>query len=112
MEDPNKRPSAQELAHGVGERLSDEENEIEISRQKMAFRKAMQDAFEDKNISPTLCDECWMPAVPCFFHCNICCDGNFDLCESCFASGVRCNDNNHQLLKRRLGPSGNIVEEF
>jgi hypothetical protein len=31
------------------------------------------------------------------FHCNLCSNGNYDLCEQCVAGGSRCKDASHQL---------------
>lgn len=44
-----------------------------------------------------VCDECGAPVGSLYFHCNICLRGNWDICQSCHADGVRCFNLEHQL---------------
>ena len=110
-EDPNNRPSIQEVAQEFAKEVSVEDSEIEVSRQKRAFRTAMEDVLEYGNATIVRCNECYLPPLPYYFHCNICSDGGFDLCQSCVASGIHCFDNNHQLVKMRQDSSGNLIQE-
>lgn len=46
------------------------------------------------------CDCCVrkMPRDDVRYHCLICRDGDFDLCQECFEMGVGCNDDAHELV--------------
>lgn len=46
------------------------------------------------------CNACDSPMADAHFHCDICEDDDFDLCESCFANGVFCPGKDHSLIKR------------
>ena len=111
MKDPDKRPSAQELGNTFINEFGFEDNEIEISHQKNAFRTVMKDIWEHP-LNFIYCDECMIPILSYHFHCNICFSGNFDLCGSCVAGGVHCLNGNHQLLKIRQDSLGNLIQEF
>jgi next-to-BRCA1 protein 1 len=34
------------------------------------------------------------------YHCNVCDDGDYDLCETCVTAGVHCPGESHWLIKR------------
>ena len=70
MEDPNKRPSAQELAYEITKETSFEEDEIEISRQKIALRALITNI--PAQFTSCYCDECMTPLFNGWFRCNIC----------------------------------------
>jgi hypothetical protein len=45
-----------------------------------------------------LCDRCGKgQRLEERFHCNLCNDGEYDICGSCVALGIRCKDTSHQL---------------
>lgn len=46
-----------------------------------------------------VCDGCDRDPCPTFYHCSICDDGNFDLCEDCKAQGVLCQNQGHDLIR-------------
>ncbi|KIW07546.1 uncharacterized protein PV09_01505 [Verruconis gallopava] len=46
------------------------------------------------------CNACDKPMADAHYHCNICDDGDYDLCEACVKSGIHCPDENHWLVKR------------
>lgn len=58
-----------------------------------------------------LCDECdgTMPFV--HYHCKLCGDGNFDLCQSCVDKGTICGNDDHRLIRRFI-KDNKIVEEW
>jgi hypothetical protein len=53
------------------------------------------------------CDNCdtRIPDSENHYHCSVCLDGDFDLCETCIDGGVTCGNENHGLFKR--GVQGN-----
>ncbi len=46
------------------------------------------------------CNECDHAIPGAHYHCSICDDGDFDLCQSCVDSGVLCGGKGHWLIKR------------
>jgi next-to-BRCA1 protein 1 len=46
------------------------------------------------------CNECDHAIPGAHYHCSICDDGDFDLCQSCVDSGVLCGGEGHWLIKR------------
>lgn len=46
------------------------------------------------------CNECDRAIPGAHYHCGICDDGDFDLCQSCVDSGVLCGVEGHWLIKR------------
>ena len=65
-----------------------------------------------------VCDVCesYIRQEQSFHHCNICGDGDFDICEECHAAGKRCHDASHVLLHHRVrgdaivdAKTGNLV---
>ncbi|KAI9663793.1 MAG: hypothetical protein M1821_007283 [Bathelium mastoideum] len=48
------------------------------------------------------CNECDKPMLAEHFHCSICDDGDYDLCQECVSAGKVCPGANHWLIKRTL----------
>lgn len=46
------------------------------------------------------CNECNGPIPDEHYHCSICDDGDFDLCQACIDSGVLCGGEGHWMIKR------------
>jgi next-to-BRCA1 protein 1 len=46
------------------------------------------------------CNRCGQPIPNEHYHCSICDDGDYDLCQQCVDSGVSCNGDGHWLIKR------------
>lgn len=46
------------------------------------------------------CNNCDAPIPNAHYHCSKCDDGDFDLCETCYDSSVRCHGDDHWLVKR------------
>jgi hypothetical protein len=57
------------------------------------------------------CDICisWILNVNIHYHCGICHNGNFDLCQECITSGAMCLHDSHILVKRMI-KNGRIME--
>jgi ankyrin repeat protein len=51
-----------------------------------------------------VCDVCisGIPDASIHYHCGICAEGDFDMCQECVASGALCLDQSHKLVKRRF----------
>jgi ankyrin repeat protein len=50
------------------------------------------------------CDICMsrIPDVGVYYHCRICNEGDFDICQECIASGAFCHDQSHKLIKETV----------
>ncbi len=74
------------------------EGEIHISTPPVA---------DDQSRTCCYCDICIssIPDADIHYHCKICNDGNFDICQECIASGYLCLDHSHKLVKRMVKES-------
>ncbi|KAF2674526.1 hypothetical protein BT63DRAFT_408708 [Microthyrium microscopicum] len=54
------------------------------------------------------CNECNATMLEEHYHCNICENGDYDLCSKCLGNGKHCLDDNHWLIKRNM-QSGKVV---
>jgi next-to-BRCA1 protein 1 len=54
------------------------------------------------------CNACDKPMADGHYHCTICDDGDYDLCENCVNAGIHCRDENHWLVKRFV-KNGQVV---
>ena len=54
------------------------------------------------------CDNCGASELRIYFHCDICNDGHFDLCQTCRKKGVTCKDESH----RSYEPYGAVEVEI
>ncbi|KAI2624105.1 hypothetical protein GGS21DRAFT_541300 [Xylaria nigripes] len=48
------------------------------------------------------CNSCDHPVPDTHFHCSICDDGDFDLCQNCVNRGISCHVDGHWLIKRTI----------
>ncbi|KAI0543914.1 hypothetical protein F4679DRAFT_592167 [Xylaria curta] len=48
------------------------------------------------------CDGCEMFIRGAYFHCSVCNEDNFDLCQECVGCGITCHGDGHQLTKRNV----------
>jgi ankyrin repeat protein len=57
------------------------------------------------------CDICMLriPDVDIHYHCGMCLDGDFDICQECIANGAFCFDQSHKLIKRTV-KDGTLME--
>jgi hypothetical protein len=46
-----------------------------------------------------ICDACKEPSTSTRYHCNLCKNGAYELCEQCFDWGFHCLDKKHSLVK-------------
>jgi next-to-BRCA1 protein 1 len=67
-----------------------------------------------KAASPTpcswsvFCNACDRPMANEHYHCNICDDGDYDLCEVCVKDGAHCPGDGHWLIKRFVS-NGQVI---
>jgi next-to-BRCA1 protein 1 len=54
------------------------------------------------------CNNCDKPMNDAHFHCSICDDGDYDLCQSCVFAGAGCQGEEHWLIKRFIA-DGKVV---
>jgi ankyrin repeat protein len=89
--------------HTVAEVLRQycEERGITIAEESMGVSPALLAAHSDH----FFCDNCdgTIPHSNVYYHCNICDDGDFDLCSDCFDKGVLCYEDGHRLSKLSRG---------
>ncbi|KAL1599674.1 hypothetical protein SLS60_007477 [Paraconiothyrium brasiliense] len=78
------------------------EHGIPISEGDMSVPPAQLAAHVDH----FFCDNCdgTIPHSKVYYHCNICDDGDFDLCQDCFNKGLQCYGDGHRLSKLSRGP--------
>ncbi|KAK9459366.1 uncharacterized protein V1516DRAFT_512607 [Lipomyces oligophaga] len=69
---------------------------------------AVQEDVESTDLSapkeeskvPVRCDKCMtLVSNGSFYHCKICQEGDFDLCETCVEKGFHCNNDSHYLVQ-------------
>jgi hypothetical protein len=48
------------------------------------------------------CDVCLLniPETDIYYHCEVCNNGDFDICKECFELGAYCLDKSHILIER------------
>ena len=49
------------------------------------------------------CDECGETTTGMHFHCNICRNNDYDICQACFEKGCHCLVPEHRLIRRARG---------
>ncbi|KAH9206807.1 hypothetical protein DL95DRAFT_486091 [Leptodontidium sp. 2 PMI_412] len=95
LRDPIQRPPARKLLEMfllTNELTSEPEPEAE----KALVLRQIVDEFNHLEI---LCDMCEEETSAQAFHCNVCSDGDFDICLTCMNKGVHCYDPAHFLVE-------------
>jgi hypothetical protein len=101
--DPNDRPTAQELAA-----MFPHTKNPEVIPSGL---KELVQAYSTHEYEVDIyCDECNEHTTDLHYHCNICHDGDFDICPVCFNQGIRCYISEHRMLKR-IRRNGSLVDE-
>lgn len=77
------------------------------TRQPMHVRNVDQSLNIHSSYS-VFCNECDLAIPGAHYHCSICDDGDFDLCQSCVDSGVLCGGEGHWLIKR-IVKNGKVI---
>jgi hypothetical protein len=55
------------------------------------------------------CNNCDTNMLNEHYHCNICDEGDFDVCATCKNQGIHCRNENHWLIKRFLDSRGYVI---
>jgi next-to-BRCA1 protein 1 len=72
-----------------------------ISRQReLALRMKEPQPAPQASSWSVYCNNCDNPMADEHYHCNICDDGDFDLCDKCVNAGIHCPGESHWLIKR------------
>jgi len=53
------------------------------------------------------CDICEEIQTISWYHCDVCYDGDYDICEACFAKGLHCKDSAH-FIHKVVGEDANL----
>jgi hypothetical protein len=75
-----------------------------LHKRQLLGPESEDDDSDDSDDNNLICDECSkeFPKSKIHYHCIICDDGNFDLCQTCKKAGKSC-PGKHKLYKRQLG---------
>jgi next-to-BRCA1 protein 1 len=79
-----------------------------ISRQRELTLRMKQPEHQPQSVAPAppacswsvFCNACDKPMGNEHYHCNVCDDGDYDLCETCVTAGIHCLGESHWLIKR------------
>ena len=93
--DPKARPTARELLDIVADVEAHPDFKMDMER----FRQEYSNTFLRSRIH---CDECGSLSSQDHYHCNICEEGNFNLCPTCVSHGVHCWYTQHKMIRRVL----------
>ena len=71
------------------------------SKDNKAMLSSIAQPFAAPGTSFTICCNKCNVAIPnAHYHCSKCDDGDYDLCEACYDQQIRCNGDDHWLVKR------------
>ena len=90
--DPKQRPTASELARTMSDNCHVRIHPVHVENILVRYAASP--------ILSVYCDECGADFVDPHFHCNVCEQANFDLCQNCVEQGMHCHVPQHKLLKR------------
>lgn len=104
LSDPNLRPTAFELAEMFPPR-SEDDKPTPAELHDIFTRYAYSQIFYIQ------CIECGtlMTNTGFYYHCSICYQANFNLCQTCAGQEARCFDLRHRLTKRMVTNDGIIL---
>ena len=76
----------------------------ENDREPLALARILPRGLHDQVVAVfmTKCKSCEQSITFEYFHCSICEEGGYDICEACFDRGVVCRDETHLLSNRSL----------
>ena len=73
-----------------------------------ALRAVDQDFDVPASCFTVCCNNCTITIPDAHWHCSICEDGDYDICEECVASGAHCGVEGHFLIKRLI-ENGKVI---
>lgn len=96
-QDVKQRPTAREILKMLSQCSEDLSEAVDLDGELAWHIRRRNSTFI------IYCDECnnaSLPGIDCFYHCSICFEDDFDLCENCYGKeGIRCLDSNHTMTK-------------
>ena len=95
---PQSRISASELAYILSTTPQPDITPAEIQEALMPYLD-----LETELVDNIYCDECGEITTEIHFHCNICLNNDYDICQACFEKGRHCLVPEHRLIKRARG---------
>ena len=98
LPDPQSRVSTTELAYILSATPQPDITPAEIQEALIPYISSDIDFY-----STVYCDYCLELTTEIHFHCNICSNNNYDICQACFEKGRRCLIPEHRLIKRARG---------
>ena len=98
LPDPQSRISTNELAHILSATPQPDVTPAEIQEALTPYI----DLGIDFGFA-VYCDECGEITTEVHFHCNICLNNDYDICQACFEKGRYCLVPDHRLIKRKKG---------
>ena len=90
--DPKERPSASALAEVMSDNCHARIQPVHVETILMRYAALPRMGVR--------CDECGTNDMDPHFHCTVCQEANFDLCQDCVGQGIHCWEPSHDLLKR------------
>jgi len=75
--------------------------ELMASKDSKGMLSSIAQPFAAPGTSFTICcNNCNFAIANAHYHCSKCDDGDYDLCEACYDRQIRCNGDDHWLVKR------------
>ncbi|KAL9624351.1 MAG: hypothetical protein Q9160_001313 [Pyrenula sp. 1 TL-2023] len=105
----HEQPYQRKPAVALLELLPPDEGQYDFAVDADTF-SAFQDISLGSKFQWVACDECGLEISGKHYHCNVCHEGDFDLCPECVSSGITCLDNSHKLSHRVFKDGLLIVE--
>lgn len=101
--DPHERPAAWRLLNKFPPINQPENGQAEGRSREIFGPKSM-------GVDVARCDCCCRLTDHFLYHCNLCYEGLFDMCQNCFDSGLHCLDTDHLLVEMEISPGSNWPE--
>lgn len=100
---PGERPAAWKLLELFPPQLESghSQSSIQISSDSILHTRlspAIEHSFRRDIEASIICDYCCNVTGNSFFHCNLCREGDFDMCQACYESGRHCFNRDHLLV--------------
>lgn len=110
-EDPDDRPAAWRLLELFSPKKTLEIPLIEEAKPKYMDISSLRNCFR-MSFGCNLCGATIQGHNATFFHCNVCTEGNFDLCMMCYGRGMHCDDREHLLIEVTKTDLMNVTRRY